>query len=177
MEPVFELRDHAKIPTTAANRPEQIRIRLRAGLNLFSIQEDDLGRNDVVACRSIHRHQLAFPTAERKSGDAYIRTATGWRGKTEFPRRLLHILHQGTGLDPRYPLLGVDVHTSHTRQIENHAAFANSEPSAAVASSPHCKGQVVSLSKVENAWDVGSVGTASDHCGMLIECAVENKAC
>jgi hypothetical protein len=58
MEPVFEFRDHAEVSTTATNGPEQIRIGVGTGPNLLAIHEYDLRRNDVVASRSMHRHQL-----------------------------------------------------------------------------------------------------------------------
>jgi len=56
-------RHHTKVPTTAAQSPEQLRILVSGGPDDLSVGVDDGGRDEVVAGEAVLAYQVPNPAA------------------------------------------------------------------------------------------------------------------
>src|SRR5437899_3655970 len=80
MEPEFEGSDDAKIPSSAAHRPEKVRVLGGAGLEHAAIGSDHVHREKIVAGEAKPTRQVAVPTRYRQAGNAgRTRHAAGGR--------------------------------------------------------------------------------------------------
>ena len=69
----LEAGDHTKIPTAAAQRPEQIGIVVSRRPDDSAVGEHDFGSNEVVDCQAVFAHQPSDAAAERQPADAGVR--------------------------------------------------------------------------------------------------------
>src|SRR3979490_2222934 len=68
MHAEFQSRRHAEVAPSTAKPPEELGVLIRTGRHNPSAGSDDLGADEVVACQTELRGQVADPAAERETG-------------------------------------------------------------------------------------------------------------
>src|SRR4051794_11980573 len=94
---------------TAAQRPEEIRMRLLAGTERPAFSVDELDRDEVVAGKPILAREKANATAEGQAGEADART--GPRGDRDpvLPQATIAIEQTNPGADDRLAARNIDL--------------------------------------------------------------------
>ena len=70
VEPELELGDDAEVAAAPAQRPEELRVLVRARLDPLAVRQDDLGGEQVVDREPVTARQMPDAAAERQSADA-----------------------------------------------------------------------------------------------------------
>ena len=72
VEPIFELRNHTEIRTSAADTPEQLNVFFGTRCDELSVRGNDVDRQEVIAGKSVFTVQPAVPSTKCKSCDAGV---------------------------------------------------------------------------------------------------------
>ncbi len=91
MQRELEARDDAEIAAAAANRPEQIFVRVGACVEQFAVGGDHVGRNQIVDGHAVFAAEPAEAAAERQTCDAGGRVDAERRGEPERLRFVVEI--------------------------------------------------------------------------------------
>jgi hypothetical protein len=70
VEPVPEPRDDPEVAAAAADRPEQVRVRVGVGAHELAVRGHDVGREQVVDREPVLAHEVADAAAEGEAADA-----------------------------------------------------------------------------------------------------------
>ena len=70
MEPVPEPSGDAEVAAAAADRPEQVRVRVAVGAHELAVRGHDVGREQVVDREPVLAHEVADAAAEGEAADA-----------------------------------------------------------------------------------------------------------
>ncbi len=164
----LEPRDDTEVAAAAADRPEEIGMRVRARGDLPAVGRHDLDRLEGVDRQAVLADQPADPAAEGEPGDA-DRPGVAERGGQTVGRRGDRVfLGRQTGLGPRDPALGIDVEALHGAEVEHDAAVVGAVAGEAVAAAADRQGQARLACQVDRAGDVGRVGRANDERRTLV---------
>ena len=177
MQPILERSSDPEVSASAANGPEEIGIGVAAYLELPSVNRYDVSREKVVARRTEHGHQDPFAAAEGETRNSYIGATAHRRGQAEWLHRLVEIAYQRACLRVGDALLFVDFDSLHCGEIDYDAAIAHAESGAAMAAAAYCHRYILSLGKVERAYNVIRTGAAHDQRRVAIKCTIEDQAC
>ena len=107
MEPVLKGGDDAEVAAATANSPEQVGIFIGTDMQRPPLRSDKIGRQEVVACRSILSHESTQPAPERETGHPHRRALAENCRHTGRPRRVVEIPQRETRLRTRHALGGV----------------------------------------------------------------------
>ena len=164
----LEPRDDTEVAAAAADRPEQVGMRVRARGDLPAVGRHDLDRLEGVDRQAVLADQPADPAAEGEPGDA-DRPGVAERGGQTVGRRGDRVfLGRQTGLGPRDPALGIDVEALHGAEVEHDPAVVGAVAGEAVAAAADRQGQPRLACQVDRAGDVGRVGRANDERRTLV---------
>ena len=115
----------------------------RARVQQPAVGGDDVGADHVVERQAVASRQAAEAGAEREPADAGVRHRAGRRHEPERHRLVVEFAEQAAAGDVRRARLRVDVHATHARQVDLHAALAGRLAGVAVAAALHGEQQVV----------------------------------
>ena len=82
VNPVRERRRDAEVAAAAAQRPEEVGVRLGTDVEHLAVGRDELDAEEVVGGEAVLRHQPAEPAAERVAGDPRRRDRAARDGET-----------------------------------------------------------------------------------------------
>ena len=122
VQPVREGRGDAEVPAAAAQRPEQIGVRVGVDLEHLAVGRDELDREQVVRGQSVLRHQPAEAAAEGQPGDPGRRDGAARDGEPVRARGVVQLAPEHAALGPHGRLLGVDLDALHLGEVDHHAA-------------------------------------------------------
>jgi hypothetical protein len=81
MQPEFEFSHHPEISSTAADRPEQIRVFILRGAYNPLVSQDNLGRYEIVYRQARLPCEPSHATAQSQSAYAGVAHHAGWHGE------------------------------------------------------------------------------------------------
>ena len=109
MEAEFEPGDDAEVAATATDRPEQVRLRGRVGVDQLPVCGDHLCGEQRIDRQAVLADEETDAAAERNAADADAAGIAEADGKTMFAGRLGERARGRAGLRPRGARGGVDV--------------------------------------------------------------------
>ena len=101
--------DDPEVAAAAAERPEQVGVRVGRRRAHLAVGAHDLRLDDVVARQAVLAAQPAVAAAERQARDAGVGDDAAGRGETEGLRLAVDVGPERAALDVRDASLGVDV--------------------------------------------------------------------
>src|SRR5215213_9513929 len=106
-------------PTPAAQRPEQIAMRLLAGPERPALGVDEVDGDEVVAGEPILAREKADATAEGQAGDADARTGPRGDRDSVLPQTTIAIEQVNPGTDDRLPTRHVDLDAGQSTHVDH----------------------------------------------------------
>jgi hypothetical protein len=136
----LEAGDDTEVAAAAAQRPEQILVLIVAGRNLPAIGEHDIGREQVVDGEPHTAGEVADAATQCETSHPGGRDDSAGRGQTERVGCVIDIPQGRAAPDPDDPLVRVDPHALHRREVDDQPVVHRAESWNAVAPTPN--GQV-----------------------------------
>jgi hypothetical protein len=133
VQPQPEARGDAEVAFAPADRPEEVRLALRARLHNLAIGGDHLGRKQVVDRQPVLPNHEADSARERDPADSDRGGVAQTRGTPPLADGVRVLARCQPGLNPRGVRVGVDIERAHTREIDHDPTFAGSVARTAVA--------------------------------------------
>ena len=122
-----ERRDDAEVAASAAQRPEELRLALRVGLDDRAVGEHDRRRHEVVDREPHSPRQVSHAAAERQPADAGGADDPDRNGQAVLMRGLEQILEQRSAADPRHLRRRVDLDRVHLREVDHEPVVDGAE--------------------------------------------------
>jgi hypothetical protein len=176
VQPVLEAGGDAEVAAAAAQRPEQLRMRLRVDLEDAAVGGDQFGGQQAVDGEAVLADQVADAAAQGEAADAD-------RGGVAEPGRQPVGAHLGgvgpggqAGLGPGGAPLGVEVEGGHGGQVQHDPAVGGAVAGEAVAAAADRQLQPAVAGQGDDLGDVAGGGGSHDGGGVLVEAAVEQLA-
>ncbi len=172
----LELRDHAEVAASTAQRPVKVGV-LRSGCgDHLSVGGDDPGRDEVVAAEPGLLREPADAAAERQPRDAGVadlptrhRLPVGLRGRVEVGPR-------GAGTAADAVGAGIDRDVAHAAEVQHEAVVDGPVAGEAVPAAAHRQLEVVLAGESDRGGDVGGRRCARDDRGPAVDVAVPEAA-
>ena len=168
--------DDAEVPAAAAQRPEQVAVRARAGRHERAVGEHHVGGQQVVDGEAEAPGQVADAAAERQAGHAGRREEAGRGGHAERHGRVVDVSPGASGVGADGVVLGVDRGAAQQRQVDDQGVVRHPEPGRVVAAAPDGDLDAVLAGEPHAGDDVGGVPAARDGGRMLVDHAVVDGA-
>ena len=176
MEPVPEPRDDAEVAAAAADRPEQVRVRVGVGAHELAVRGHDVGREQVVDREPVLAHEVADAAAEGEAADADGAGVAEADAEPVLRGRDGDLAGRRAGLGPGRARVGVDLDGLQQREVENDPALADAVAGAAVAAAAHGQLQAVLAGQPDDGRDLGGVGRPDDHRRPAVDERQEDRA-
>ena len=133
MEREREAGDDAEVAAAAANRPEQVRVRIGVDLESLAVGGDDLDAQQRVDGHAVLAHEIADPAAERDPADAHRPGVTEADGQAVLGCRRRDLGRGEAGLGSRDARLRIDLDALHLAKVDHDAAVGGAESEPRVA--------------------------------------------
>jgi hypothetical protein len=175
VQPELELGDHAEVAAAAAQRPEQVRVLLRAGPQHLAGGGDDLGGQQVVTRQPELRGEPAEPAAQGQPADPGVADRAAGSGQ---PVRLggrVELRQRGPAAGPGGPRARVHRHLVDGAEVDGQAAVADRRAGEAVRAAAHRDLQAGVLREPDRGGHVAGVGAAGDHGRVSVDGAVPHR--
>ena len=127
----------AEVAAAAVQRPEQVRVLVRAGGDPRPVGGHQLDRDEVVAGEAVLALQPARPAAEREPGDAGGRHPPAGGREPVLLRGAVELGPRAAGSDARGARLGIDLDLVHRPHVDHEAAVVQRHARDRVAARPH----------------------------------------
>ena len=124
MELILERGDDAKIPTAAAQTPEEVSVLGGTGHEQFAVGGDDIGREQIIAAQTTFPRQPAKATAEGEPGDTGIGDRATGGGQAEGLCFMIEFSPGHPAFSACCASLGIDPDAAHARQVDHQAPVA-----------------------------------------------------
>ena len=171
-----ERRDDAEVPAAAAQRPEQVGVRGRAGRDERAVGEHDVGGEEVVHGEAEAPGQVADAAPERQAGHAGGGEEAGRGGHAERHRRMVDVSPGASGVGADGVVLRVDRGAAQQGQVDDQGVVLHAEPRRVMAAAPDGDLDAVLAGEADAGDDVGDVPAARDGRGALVDHAVVDGA-
>ena len=171
-----EARDHAEIAAAAAQRPEQVRVLLRARGDETAVGEHHVGLEQIVDGQPVLARQVAGPAAERQASDAGGRDDAEWDRQAEGMRRVVDIARRAARPDPNGAGRRVDPYPFHHRQVDDQPVVDAAEARAVVAAAADGDEKAVVAAEIDRCDHVGNIDALRDQQRPLVDHAVIERA-
>src|SRR5690606_29734079 len=135
--------DDADVAAAAAQRPEQVGVRVGAGFDQATVGGDDVGFDQVVEREAEAAREVAEAAAEGEPGHAGGRDDAGGRGQAEGMRGVVDVAPERATADARGAGLRVDVDVAHGGEVDDQAAIDGALAGDVVAAAANGEGQIV----------------------------------
>ena len=162
LEAVPEPGDHAEVAAAAADRPEQVGLRLGVGPDQPAVGRHDLGGEERVDRQPVLAHEIADAAAEGDPTDAdgaRVAEPDGEPVRGEGGRQLAG---RETRSGPGGPAGNVDVEIRQAAQVEQDPAVRRAVAGPAVAAAPDGQLEPGLAGQVDDIGDVAGVRGADD---------------
>ena len=157
-----ERRDHAEVAATPADRPEQVRVRVRRRRPHLPVGAHHLGGQQVVDRHPVLAADPSLPAPEREPGDAGVGHDAARSDEPEGLGLVVHVADQRSTLDAHRPSLRVDVDAVHPGKVEEQAAVDARESRDRVTAPAHGEEESVLAGEVDRGDHVGGACGAYD---------------
>ena len=171
-----EAGDHAEVAAAAAQRPEQVRILLRAGGDEAAVGEHHVGLEQVVDGQPVLAGQVAGAAAEGQARDAGGRDDAERHRQAEGMRRVVDVARRAARLDANGAVRRVDADPLHHRQVDDQPVVDAAEARPVVAAAADGDEKAVVAAEVHRRDHVGDVGALRDQQRPLVDHAVVERA-
>jgi hypothetical protein len=176
MQAELQLAGDAEIAAPATKRPEQLVVRVRAGMDHRAIGGHDLGAEQVVAGQAVLRGQVADSAAEGETGHTRRAHHATRRDEAEGLGRGVEVEPGRAALRPGDPCLAVHFDAAHQREVDHEPAVEHAVTGRIVATAPHGHLEAVRPGVVEGCRHVGGAEAADDHRRPAVDERVEAAA-
>ena len=119
---------HPEAAATAAERPEEVRVRLVVRANDVAVGGDDLGGNDARGRKAVLAGQPADPAAERVADHADVCGRAMESGEPVLGGGVDHVAPDRSGSDPRHACVRVELDTGHPRRVDQERTVEGGAP-------------------------------------------------
>ena len=171
MEAELEPGDDAEVAATATDRPEQVRLRGRVGVDHLPVCGDHLCGEQRIDGQAVLADEETDSAAERDAADADAAGVAEADGKSVLPGRLGELARGRAGLGPRGAGRRVDVDPVHLPEVEDDTAVAAAVAGETVATAPHRQFDARLAGKADDAGDLSGVTRPDDGRRLLVEAA------
>src|ERR1700675_4447229 len=161
--------DNSEVAAPAADRPEQVLIRLSAGGHETAIRQHDVNFQQVIQTQTIFPRQIPGSSAEREPGNSGGGNDTSRDSQSEALSRMVEICLSAACLGPHRLVDRIDSDPFHRRKVNHHAVITDAESSAVVASAANGDRETLLAREIYRCPYVGHIGAADDNVGMTID--------
>ena len=176
MQPERERGDHAEVPASAAQRPEQLGVLGRARRGERSVSGHQLRREQVVAREPVLAREPADPAAEREAADAGRRDQPAGRAQAVGLRRGVHLGPARAALHARGARDRVDLDAAHAREVDHEAAVARALAGDVVSAAADRGQQPLAAGEAHGLDHIGGARAAGDQRGPAVDRPVPDAA-
>jgi hypothetical protein len=176
VQPQAESGDDTEVAAAAAERPEEIGIRVLVHREMLPVGGHHFSREHVIDGQAVLADEKAEAAAEREPTEADARSVAEPGRPAAFAGHPTVVACLHAGLRPCGPAVRVHFDSVHPREIEDDAAVGRAVPRPAVAAAPHgelCPGLTCQR---DDPRDVRCVGGADDHPGPAVEARKKHSA-
>ena len=164
----------AEVAAAALERPEQVRVAVRAGDQKAPVRGHDLRGQQAVNRKAVLALEPSASAAEREPADARVRQPAARDGEAECLGLPVELAPVGAAAAPGRAPLRVHAHAVHRPQVDHQAAVHHSVPGHRVAAAPHGDLEPVLASHAERRDHVRHAGAARDQRGPAVDRRVED---
>ena len=176
LQPVLEPGGDAEVAATAADCPEQIRVRLGVDEQDLAVGGHDLGREQRVDREAVLPGEKADAAAEGDPADADgARVAEPGR-QSMGAGRIGVLPRRQPGPRPRGATFDVDLDSAHVPEVDHDAAVRDAVPHRTVAAATDCELQAALGGEQDGAGNVGGVGGPDDNGRPPVDVAADHQA-
>jgi hypothetical protein len=165
----LERRHDTEVPAAATQCPEQIGILRLVGRDDASVRQDDVGGQQVVDRQPVFAGEVTDAAAERQAADAGRRDEPARHRQPEGVRGMVDIAPWRAAFDAHGAFSGIDVDTSHLREVDDQAIVAGTEPCPVVSAAANRGQQIVGPRIVDCSDHVRHVDASDDERGTLVD--------
>jgi hypothetical protein len=176
VEPELEGRHDTEVPTTAADRPEEVGIVLLTGYVEAAVTGDDVCGEQVVAGQSQAAREISDPAAEGQAAHSGGGNDAACRRKAKRVPRRVEVAPRRAAFDTGRLREGVDTDRRHGRQVHHEAVVARAETRDAVRPSANGDRQPVVGRIAHSGHHVTGVRRPDDDRGPPVDHRVVNGA-
>ena len=164
-----ERRHDAEVPSPAAERPEEIRLAFRVGLDDRAVGEHH-GRGDEVVDREPERPaEVADAAAERQAAHSGRADDPDRDGQPVLVRRLEQILEQDSAAGAGHRRRRIDADVVDLREIDHEPVVDRAQAAAVVAAAAYRNPKTVLDAVAHGCGDVRLVGAVRDRRRPLVD--------
>ena len=133
VQPELEPGRHAEVAAPAADRPEEVRMRLGIRAHQPAVRGHDLGSQQVVDRQAVLADEISDPAAQREPANA-DRAGIAEPGRQAVGCRRVGVLAGSQArLGPGGASFGIDLERAHVREVEHDAPIGDAVAGQAVA--------------------------------------------
>ena len=169
--------DDAEVPAAAAQRPEQVAVRVLAGRHQRAVGEHYVGGQQVVDGEAEAPGQVADAAAERQACHAGGREEAGRSGHAERHGRVIDVPPGAAGVGADGVILRADRGAAQQRQVDDQGVVPYPEAGCVVTAAADGDLHALVAAETHAGDDVGGVAAARDGSGMLVDHGVVDGAC
>ncbi len=169
MQRELQLGDHAEVPATAPQCPEQVSVLVFAGPHQLTFGGHHFGGQQVVASQSVLADKVPDAAAQREPADPGRGNQAARGGQAVRLGLVVELPPGRAALRECPPAARVHAHRRHRRKIEHDTAVAGGEPGNAVRAAADRHRQPFTAGELDPADHVGDSRTAQNKRGMLVD--------
>src|SRR6266498_5612130 len=168
--------DHAEVPATPANSPEQVAILVSAGNNEFPIGQDDVSREEIVNRQTILSRQVPNATAQSQAANASRRDDSGRNSEPECMGGVVNVAPTAAAAHSHSSCCRIDMNKLNPGQIDDQAIVADPQATGIVASTSNRYLERMLLPEMNGGHHIGHVCAKSDQARLLADHGVVHFA-
>ncbi|NCL74033.1 hypothetical protein AIIKEEIJ_01471 [Rhodococcus sp. YH1] len=164
--------DDAEVPAAAAQRPEQVAVRVLVGRHERAVGEHHVGGEKVVYGQPEATGEIADAATEGQPAHTRGREEAGRGGHAEGDRGVVDVAPGASAVDADGVVCRIDRGTAHQGQVDDERVVPHPEAAGVVPAAAHGQGEGVGAAEADAGNDVGGVPAACDRRGVFVDHAV-----
>ena len=157
-----ERADDAEVPAAAPQGPEQVGVIVGRGPDDVALGGDHLGLHEVVDGEPVLAHQPADAATQAEAADAGVTHDAARGGQTVRLGLVVDVAPEGTALDQRRALDGIDRDGAHRRQVDHDPAVAHRGAGDVVTPAANGDLEIPAAGEAHRGGHVGGAAAAGD---------------
>jgi hypothetical protein len=166
----------AEVAAAAAQRPEQVGLRVGTGCHAPPVRQHDFGAEQVVRSEAAGAAERAVAAAQGQAGHADGAAVAHCRDQVVGAGGGGHVLGPGAARDGGHKRLRVHRHTTHTGEVGDEPTAAQGPPRPVMPAAPHRQRQAVAPRGTQRRLHVLRLFAERDHCRAAAHGAVPHAA-